>query len=166
MNFPKIFVTVGTTEFSELIEKLSQEELYDILKNQLNCKKLTIQFGHGKVLDFNKFEDIQVEQFDLKSDIKMDIEEADLIISHAGAGTCIDVLTSNKPLLVVINDTLMNNHQIELAEQLAKDGYLFYSNVKDLPNTLHQIDTSKLRKYEPGNIDKFILYLDNYFGFC
>lgn len=165
MNFPKIFVTVGTTEFPELIERLNQMELYEILRNKLKCEKLKVQFGHGKKLTFKKFEGIQVEQFDLKPDIKSDIEEADLIISHAGAGTCIDVLTLKKPLIVVINDTLMNNHQIELAEQLAKDGYLFYSNVKNLPEILEQIDTAKLKEYEPGNIEKFIQHLDNYFGF-
>lgn len=66
---------------------------------------------------------------------------------------------------MVINDTLMNNHQTELAEQLSNDGYLIQTTVQNLPETLRNIDTSKLKSYEQGNVDKFIEYLDNAMGF-
>jgi beta-1,4-N-acetylglucosaminyltransferase len=87
------------------------------------------------------------------------------VISHAGAGTCIDVFTRGKPLIVVINETLMNNHQTELAEQLSNDNYLFYSTVSELPEILKTFDVEKLEKYEKGNVDKFIEFLDNSIGF-
>ena len=34
-----------------------------------------------------------------------------------------------KKLIVVINRTLMHDHQTELAEQLAKDKYLIYTGI-------------------------------------
>ena len=42
------------------------------------------------------------------------------MISHAGAGTCIEVLQTGKTLAVIVNDSLMDNHQVELAEKLAE----------------------------------------------
>ena len=165
MEFKKIFVTVGTTEFNNLIEKLSEKEVYEILKCRLKCKELIIQRGKGKEIDFSHFKDINVQQFDLKTSIENDIIEADLVISHAGAGTCIDVLGKKKPLLVVVNDTLMNNHQIELAEQLHKDGYLTYCFLSNLVEKLETFDVTSLKEYEKGNLNTFIEYLDDFMGF-
>ena len=38
-----------------------------------------------------------------------------------------EALSLQKPLVVVINDRLMNNHQTELARQLCKDGHLLHT---------------------------------------
>lgn len=38
-----------------------------------------------------------------------------------------EALSLQKPLVVVINDKLMDNHQTELARQLCKDGHLLYT---------------------------------------
>lgn len=78
MNFKKIFVTVGTTEFNDLIERLSEQELLNVLKN-LGCQQLKLQIGRGLKVEFKKFEGIDVEMFDLKPSIVDDIEEADLV---------------------------------------------------------------------------------------
>jgi beta-1,4-N-acetylglucosaminyltransferase len=43
---------------------------------------------------------------------------------YAGAGTVLETLEARVPLVVVINDTLMGNHQLELAERLAAEGNL------------------------------------------
>ena len=43
-----------------------------------------------------------------------------------GAGSCLEVLEAGKPLVVVVNEKLMDNHQIELAQQLYNDGHLLY----------------------------------------
>jgi UDP-N-acetylglucosamine transferase subunit ALG13 len=43
---------------------------------------------------------------------------ADLVISHAGAGSVLEALHAHKSLLVVVNDSLMDNHQTELAHKM------------------------------------------------
>lgn len=60
----------------------------------------------------------------------------------------------------------MNNHQVELAEQLSSQNYLVHTTVEKLTETLRSFDTTKLKKYEKGNIDKFITYLDDAMGFA
>jgi beta-1,4-N-acetylglucosaminyltransferase len=49
------------------------------------------------------------------------MRNADLIIGHGGAGTVMESLSFNKPLVVVVNNRLLHNHQTELAERLALD---------------------------------------------
>ena len=43
-----------------------------------------------------------------------------------------EVLQAGKPLLVIVNDELMDNHQLELAQRLAEDEFLLYGNVSSL----------------------------------
>lgn len=59
----------------------------------------------------------------------------------------------------------MNNHQTELAEQLSNDKFLIHTTVDKLPETLRTFDVAKLEKYEKGDVDKFIAYLDQQMGF-
>jgi len=42
----------------------------------------------------------------------------------------LEVLGAGKPLVVVINEDLMANHQMELASKLFDEGHLFYSNCR------------------------------------
>jgi hypothetical protein len=66
-----------------------------------------------------------------------DMTEADLIISHAGAGTVMEGLRLKKRMVVVINTLLMNNHQTELANAMAKRGHL---SVVEKPEDLDQME--------------------------
>uniref|UniRef100_A0A8D0QIE1 UDP-N-acetylglucosamine transferase subunit ALG13 n=1 Tax=Sus scrofa TaxID=9823 RepID=A0A8D0QIE1_PIG len=99
---------------------------FQIIKS-LGYNRLVLQIGRGKVVP----EPFSTESFTLdvyryKDSLKEDLQKADLVISHAGAGSCLETLEKRKPLVVVINEKLMNNHQLELAKQLHKDGHLFY----------------------------------------
>lgn len=46
------------------------------------------------------------------------------LLNHLGAGSCLEIMYARKPCIVVVNDSLMGNHQIELAEQLEKLGHI------------------------------------------
>lgn len=163
MGRKRVFVTVGTTKFQKLIETVSQEEVLNTLYN-LGYGSIQFQTGSGKqvvvpvsrlALMYNSYFENFGEQ----------IEKSDLVISHAGAGTCLEVLRKRKPLLVVINEDLMDNHQAELAEQLEKDGYLRYCTCKTLREMLENTHFEELKPYPNSDPNLFSRYLDNCMGF-
>ncbi len=47
-----------------------------------------------------------------------------------GSGSILTVLRAPRPLLVVPNTSLMDNHQAELADALGREGYLNVSTVE------------------------------------
>ena len=114
----KAFVTVGTTEFEKLIETINQEETMELF-HQLGITEMTVQYGHGKTIPEGKC-GIHMTSFTTKPSILDEFEKADLIITHAGAGSVRESLQMRKPTIVVINDTLMHNHQTEMAQKLSE----------------------------------------------
>ncbi|NXW30248.1 ALG13 transferase, partial [Phaetusa simplex] len=103
--------------------------------------------------------------FRFKDSLAEDLRRADLVISHAGAGSCLETLEKGKPLVVVINEKLMNNHQLELAKQLHRDGHVLCCNCSTLVETLQLMDLSALKPFPPGQPEKFALFLDKVVGF-
>ncbi|KAK6298905.1 hypothetical protein J4Q44_G00304150 [Coregonus suidteri] len=91
---------------------------------------LFLQVGRSSILpDSDSGHKITLEAFKFKDSIAEDIKCADLVISHAGAVSCLETLGAGKPLLVVVNDKCMDNHQLELAKQLHQDSHLLYCTV-------------------------------------
>ena len=52
------------------------------------------------------------------------------VLLFAGSGSIFESLTLGKPLVVAINEQLMDNHQIELARQLSHDNHLVYATCR------------------------------------
>lgn len=52
------------------------------------------------------------------------------LISVEGSGSILDALRFQKRLIVVPNESLMNNHQKELSEELERQGYLIEGHVE------------------------------------
>lgn len=87
MEFKNIFVTVGTTKFKKLINKLQDKNVIDLL-SRLGCKQLIVQAGEYKLESFNleQFEllNINVNIYNYADSLKDHMTNADLIIGHAG----------------------------------------------------------------------------------
>ncbi|QOY40174.1 Glycosyltransferase family 28 C-terminal domain containing protein [Cryptosporidium parvum] len=162
-----VLVTVGTTKFDLLIKQVDKVEFLDQL---LECgyNNLCIQYGsgeyvpiprkvkHSKICDNiignnnEKFLEIKAIPY-MKEIIYLNY---DLIIGHAGAGTILNSLRNNRKMIVVINKSLMDNHQAELATQLDNNKYLIaIDNVNDLINTIKTI-TSISFSYDIPNQDQ------------
>lgn len=162
-----VFVTVGTTQFDKLIQTMCEERTLEALV-MLGYNQVVMQIGAGSqtVLDsLVPCSGLTVHHYRFKPSIRQDIEAADLVISHAGAGSCLETLGAGKKLLVVINDELMDNHQLELAYQLSNDGHLHYCTCSTLIETLKEKSFEGLKPFERGRPELFAEYLDNLMGF-
>lgn len=154
-----VFVTVGSTKFDKLINKVISNETGSQLI-ELGFNRLILQVGESSY-DKSQVETLQsdfnldIEIYKYKSSILEDIERADVVVGHGGAGTCLEVLRANKRLLLVINDTLMDNHQAELAEQLSKGNYVVQATVDDFISKFATICDTKFEKFPPKDNSKF-----------
>lgn len=145
------FVTVGATApFPQLIDACTRETFLESLKAR-GYTRLLIQHGNKdrdlsslvKDLDIdsrNMFSaSLEVTGFDFNPDGLMEEMRATrgqhgvpdgVVISHAGSGSILDALRIQSPLIVVPNPSLLDNHQVELAEELAKQGYVVHGQIE------------------------------------
>ena len=163
-----VFVTVGTTEFEMLVSAVTSKLA---LEWMVSCgyKKLKIQYGKGvKPITDTGGLPIVIETYDFLPSLDKDMRDADLIVSHAGAGTVMEALRLQKKLIVVINTLLMNNHQTELAAAMSNRGNLFmvekpedlddaqvWASFKDFVPVIH----------EGGDETDFPRLLESFLGF-
>ena len=144
-----ILITVGTEKFpfnrlmkwvNQLIaQNLIQPTLEEVIIQYGSCTLIPEQADSYKLLPASKFVSL--------------VEQADIIIAHCGEGT-IDLLTSlNKPFIFVPRSGKhlehVDDHQIELAEQLEKKGVAIAQSYSELASFLESpqvgdINTAKL----------------------
>ncbi|KAL6448544.1 hypothetical protein ACFW04_000436 [Cataglyphis niger] len=148
MSSKTVFVTVGTTKFDNLITTVLNPMVLGALSAR-NYRYLILQIGNSNLeLDSTTYYGFyKIEIFKLSPSIEWYIQSADLVISHAGAGSILEALEKRKPLIVVINNRLMDNHQVELAEQLYKDEYLYYCTCRNLLETIYKMNFTKLKPF-------------------
>lgn len=204
-------MTVGTTKFDSLIEAISDRNFLSHMSGD-ECgayTSLTVQYGRGSIRPFAEtsgddasnahkahngeiggatkqdVNGIRCDAYQFKPSLRQDMEDADLIISHAGAGSIMEGMelcaaanakniarTSGgrqKKLVVVTNAALMHGHQSELADALEARGHLFV--VRDpsellLMDTLKKIEAFDQVPFEGGDGGKdFAALVDTHFGF-
>lgn len=87
----------------------------------------------------------------------------------SGSGSILDALRIRVPLIVVPNTSLLHNHQVELAEELSRQGYLVHGHLeyvrglylalsadirkRNLPTALREseVHRKKLQAWPPNN---------------
>ncbi|CAM8922897.1 unnamed protein product [Rhodiola kirilowii] len=162
-----VFVTVGTTSFDKLVQAVDMQDVKQELYKK-GYTNLLIQMGRGSYTPTEcTGEDgsLAVEYFTFSSSIADHIKSADLVISHAGSGSIFETLRLRKPLIVVVNEDLMDNHQSELAEELAERKHLFCASPQTLHHTISGMDLQSLVPYVPGDAMPVAKLINRYLGF-
>ncbi|CAH2078850.1 unnamed protein product [Thlaspi arvense] len=162
-----VFVTVGTTSFDALVEAVVSEDV----KNELQKRGYThllIQMGRG-IYSPTKCDgadgSLVVDYFTFSSSIADYIRSASLVISHAGSGSIFETLKLGKPLIVVVNEDLMDNHQCELAEALEERKHLYCARPHTLHQALAKMEVESLVRYTPGDGTPVARIIDRFLGF-
>lgn len=135
-----IFVTVGTTDFDQLIRTIDTKEFVEYLQ-EIHCCRLVIQYGRGVYEPLHarslcEKAAIYCEAYRFKPTLDVDMQQADLIISHCGAGSILEAVKYKKRLVVVVNESLQDNHQTELADAMRDMGYCLSTTPAQLLSVL------------------------------
>lgn len=144
-----VLITVGTTRFDDLIRTVDSTQFKELMKN-LGYLEIICQIGTGQYVP-------KLSNFRIVPSLISFIQDADLVISHGGAGTILECLRMKKKLIVVINDQLMGNHQLELAKELSLKGHLLLCpSPQDLPSIVSQIPSFHPTQMPESNRAGFI----------
>ncbi|KAA1469539.1 glycosyltransferase 28 [Dentipellis sp. KUC8613] len=168
----RAFVTVGSTRFDSLVQAVLSPLVLEELQRK-GYQQLVVQCGNSHIDGFGDEETnwafdkagVEARMWRFKPSLEEDYNEADLVISHAGSGTILDVLRKGKLLIVVPNPTLLDNHQEELAEALSKLGHLKSSTIGGLPQAINYLDKSALVPFPPFDGSRFQRLMDEEMGF-
>ena len=137
-----IFVTVGSGSFDDLIEKVDSLNLKE---HQITC-----QIGNGKYTPRN------FDFFTLKANLHKEIKQANIVITHAGAGTIFPLLEINKKIIVIPNCQRIDKHQLDLANYLNKNELA--EVCFDLENLQLSLDNALSKQYKTYYKEPFLGY--------
>lgn len=129
-----LFITVGSTGFDDLVSKVTSQSFLSSL-TLLGINKVRVQYGTSEPIFIKNIQAyngprIDITGYKYKASITEDIEQADIVISHAGSGTVLQALRLYKKLIVVVNMSLMDNHQYQLAQAMESRNYVACSDIK------------------------------------
>lgn len=171
----RVFVTVGTTEFDQLIQGIDQEGFLQALQ-QCGYQQLVVQYGRGsyhpRLLNPQHVltsYGIQLTLMAFSDKLVEEMKAADLVIGHAGAGTVLEAVTSQKAFIAVVNTSLQDNHQAELAKALQDYDYCLVSSIDGLADTIRYRVAERYAANTPkpsfpiNNLRNFATLMDSLF---
>ncbi len=158
-----ILVCIGASEYKfnrllKIIDELCDEKIID-------SSEVVAQIGYTNYVprNYKYFDLIGREQF------QEFIENADIIITHAGTGSVIPPLKLGKKIIVFPRleeyKEHLDNHQLELSEVFTSEGYtLCAKNKEELINKIRNIDTFTPKRFKSNkeHINRLIInFIEN-----
>lgn len=156
-----IFVCLGSQQyqFNRLLQEL------DALVNEKVIENVFAQIGSSTY----KPQHYAYRRFLSQEEYEKKIEEADLIITHAGTGAIIKALKAKKQVIAVPRQAKYgehaDDHQFQIADFMEENGYVF--KIVEMDKLLETIMESKMKpktKKFVGN-GHIIEIIDNYIEF-
>ncbi|KAI0278085.1 glycosyltransferase 28 [Russula aff. rugulosa BPL654] len=175
----RVLITVGSTRFDALVEAALSQPVLNAL-TQKGYSDVVVQCGNSQVDDdaFSRISPaeperernvrmygVHIDVWKFKPSLDEEYDAADLVIGHAGSGTILDVLRRGKPLIIVPNPTLLDNHQEDMAHAMGKMGHAKVSTVNELAQSIMDLDTSILVPFPQFDGSKFRRLMDREMGF-
>ena len=131
-----IFVTVGTTDFDALVRHV------DELAPSLG-REVVAQIGRGEYLPTN------MEWFRFAPSLDPYFGRAEVVVSHGGLGTIIEVLQRGLKLIGVSNPDRYDLHQEDILRALSERGHMVWCRSLDsLAQAICGIDAQEFAPYE------------------
>ncbi|MFC3033096.1 PssE/Cps14G family polysaccharide biosynthesis glycosyltransferase [Pseudoalteromonas fenneropenaei] len=133
----KVFVTVGSSPFDSLVKTVDESIA---CKGEIEC---VFQISHGQYLPKNG------KYFDFSDVFHSYVNECDVVITHAGAGTIFYLLDQNKRFVAVPNLERIDKHQADLANYIKNNGLALVCNdLTSLASIFDQLSTFCPAYYE------------------
>ena len=144
-----VLITVGTQkqEFNRMFELVRKSK-------ELKKEELIVQRGYTKC---NNSKRIKAFDFIPLEQMEEYISKADIIISHGGVGTIFSAIKRGKKVVAIPRlekyGEHINDHQIEICEELEKEGYILYykDGIDDLDKLINKLKTTQFKKYSSDN---------------
>ena len=144
-----VLITVGTQkqEFNRMFELVRKSK-------ELKKEELIVQRGYTKC---NNSKRIKAFDFIPLEQMEEYISKADIIISHGGVGTIFSAIKRGKKVIAIPRlekyGEHINDHQIEICEELEKEGYILYykDGIDDLDKLINKLKTTQFKKYSSDN---------------
>ena len=135
----KILVTVGTTPFESLVKAVDQQ--------LSQSHHLTSQISNGVYIPQHH------DYFRFSNEIDTYYSDADLIISHGGAGSVFHILELGKKLVIVPNLERVDTHQIDICEFMQKNYHAMVCS--DVENLSQIVEKALITDFLPYTADEF-----------
>lgn len=129
-----IFVTVGTTDFDALVEEM------DRIAPSLG-EEVVAQIGRGR------YEPANLRWFRTAPSLEPYYRQADLVVSHGGLGTVIEVASMGKPLVALSNPDRYDRHQDDLLGYMERQGHLLWC--RDLARLEADVRRARAMAFRP-----------------